>query len=291
MAFPFNTVPGPQSTGEYAVVSCRPSPWIYMHADMNYLIFHSTGRAARPYQKNTSLQTAVRQNNSRIIHATVFITFDCLTSFLFFSFFFWQPFMIFTPAPSVSLSVLFFFQCLLTFLSHHLCVSLFFVNVLFSSRASRLPLSLFFPALLSFFSPLTVSHLFCVRCSARWRWETLTVAGVSADVGSSPAPLVSCLRRCVTGVTGSRHALRRGHVFDVVVSLREDGIWGRRAPSHRQPPRHLSQHHWRLLHRCKALRFTGDGPAEINCTGSVMDICFVLSPLFEEPPLHFLVWL
>lgn len=121
-------------------MSCRPSPWIYTHADMNSLIFHSTGRAAGLYRKNTflqkkkkkkkSLETAVRQHNNRIIHGPVFPTFDCLATF-----------SKFTPALAISL---------LFFLSPHIFLSPSvsvppFVNVLFITPA---PSSLFSPFVL-----------------------------------------------------------------------------------------------------------------------------------------------
>lgn len=118
MAFPFNTVPGPQQrTG--IMLSCHGGrgPHLYTHADMNSLIFHSTGQAACPYQKNTflqkkkekSLETAVRQDNNRIIHSPFFLTFDSLTLF------FLHLFIDFTLVLAV-----FKKKCLLTFYPHHL---------------------------------------------------------------------------------------------------------------------------------------------------------------------------
>lgn len=59
-------MPEPESIGDYAVVSCRPSPQPYQDADMNSLIFHCSGLSARLHVKNTcllkniSLETSIR---------------------------------------------------------------------------------------------------------------------------------------------------------------------------------------------------------------------------------------
>lgn len=59
MASSFNAVPEPQSTGDYAVMSCRLNPGIYMHADTSSLIFHSTGwTACLHLKKKKTLDTA-----------------------------------------------------------------------------------------------------------------------------------------------------------------------------------------------------------------------------------------
>lgn len=80
MASSFNAVPEPQSTGDYAVMSCRLNPGIYMHADTSSLIFHSTGwTACLHLKKKKNFGYCVRQDNNRIMHGPGFTTFDYLT--------------------------------------------------------------------------------------------------------------------------------------------------------------------------------------------------------------------
>lgn len=155
MAFPINTVPGPQQrTG--IMLSCHGGrgPHLYTHADMNSLIFHSTGQAACPYQKNTflqkkSLETAVRQDNNRIIHSPFFLTFDSLTLFFFYTF--------------LSISLL----CLL-FLKKNV-FSPFIHTICIYFPFCKHPIPLHHPSFLFPFQPLcpflfslTAFHLFCV---------------------------------------------------------------------------------------------------------------------------------
>lgn len=87
-------------------------------------------------KKKKSLETAVRQHNNRIIHGSVFPTFDCLAAFFFAAFYqihscscnfpsiFWSPHIFLSPSVSVSP----------------------FVNILFITPA---PSSLFSPFVLS----------------------------------------------------------------------------------------------------------------------------------------------
>lgn len=254
MASSFNAVPEPQSTGDYAVMSCRLNPGIYMHADTSSLIFHSTGwTACLHLKKKKSLDTAVRQDNNRIMHGPGFTTFDYLTlSFL-------KKIISFCSLLSISLLHLqfpFLSSCLFFFKRPHL----------------SLP-----PSVSFLFSPLVLSssslHLTgFVSGEIVWGvsfWQ-LIEGLLGRGVLFFPCPLVSCLLCRVTGVTRSRHSLWK-LVFDVAVSLKRTSTTASSVRSafklhtvNRQPFLLLSQHHITLCQQCKTSRFSACNMARIR---------------------------
>lgn len=254
MASSFNAVPEPQSTGDYAVMSCRLNPGIYMHADTSSLIFHSTGwTACLHLKKKKNVGYCVRQDNNRIMHGPGFTTFDYLT--LSFKKKKRSAFAAFYQFHSCTCNFLFcplvYFLSVLTFLSHHLFP--------------------YFLALLCFPHPLCISPVLCqVRLFEVWVSDSWSRACWVGRCFFSPCPLVSCLLCRVTGVTRSRHSLWK-LVFDVAVSLKRTSTTASSVRSafklhtvNRQPFLLLSQHHITLCQQCKTSRFSACNMARIR---------------------------
>lgn len=87
MAFPFNTVPGPQRTEDYAVMPWRSGP-LALHTcryEVFNISFHRSGRLSvseKCLLAKRKLETAFREDNNRIILVPAFLTFDSFTIYV-----------------------------------------------------------------------------------------------------------------------------------------------------------------------------------------------------------------
>lgn len=132
-----------------------PSPLHACRYELFNISFHRSGCLSVPEKyllakkKEKSLETAVRQDNNRIIHSPFFLTFDSLTLFFFYTF--------------LSISLL----CLL-FLKKNV-FSPFIHTICIYFPFCKHPIPLHHPSFLFPFQPLcpflfslTAFHLFCV---------------------------------------------------------------------------------------------------------------------------------